>query len=184
MYMIVGLGNPGKEYDSTRHNIGFDLIDYIVRDKNLKPKKKFNSIYYELNTEGKKVILLKPQTYMNLSGNAVREAKNFYKIKDENLLVVYDDVDIEKASIRIRKKGSAGTHNGMKDIIFKTNTADFPRLRIGIGSPNRIPLKSFVLTRYKKSELSMMEDAIIRASEAVFEYIKNGVEIAMNKYNG
>ena len=136
MYLIVGLGNPEEEYSKTRHNMGFNAINKIAEKYNIEVKqRKFQALYGSGIIENEKVILLKPQTYMNLSGNSVKEAIDFYKIDINHLIVIYDDMDIEPGKIKIRKKGSAGGHNGMKSIIQQLGTENFSRIRIGIGRP-------------------------------------------------
>ena len=136
MYLIIGLGNPEQEYSKTRHNMGFNTINKIAQKYNIEiNKNKFQGLYQNVIIEGKKAILIKPQTYMNLSGNCVQEFANFYKIEKENIIVIYDDMDIDAGQIKIRKKGSAGGHNGMKSIIQRLGTEEFPRIRIGIGRP-------------------------------------------------
>ena len=134
MYVIVGLGNPGKKYENTRHNMGFLAVDVLAEKYDIKVNKiKFKSLVGEGRIAGEKVVLAKPQTYMNLSGEAVREIVDFYKIEPQQLIVIYDDIDIDTGAIRIRKKGSAGTHNGMRNILYQIRTEDFPRIRVGIG---------------------------------------------------
>ena len=136
MYLIIGLGNPEEEYSKTRHNMGFNTINKIAQKYKIEVNKnKYQGLYETTIIEGKKAILLKPQTYMNLSGKCVQEFVNFYKIEKDNIIVVYDDMDIEPGQIKIRKKGSAGGHNGMKSIIQMLGTEEFPRIRIGIGRP-------------------------------------------------
>lgn len=184
MYIIVGLGNPGKNYANTKHNIGFELIDYIAREKKVKVDKlKHKALLGEFIYSKEKVILVKPQTYMNLSGDAVLSILNFYKIPIENLMVVYDDVDIPLGNIRIRKSGSSGTHNGMRDIIFKLKDDGFPRMRIGIGKPEKMELKNYVLSGYTKDEVPIMETAVVNAYNAVLSFIESGIDKAMNDYN-
>lgn len=185
MYLIVGLGNPEEEYARTRHNMGFDTINRISENSNIKVNKsKFNSLYGTGTIDGKKVILLKPQTYMNLSGNAVRDFMNFYKILPENIIVIYDDLDIEPGIIKIRKKGGAGTHNGMKSVVHEIQTENFPRIRIGIGNPKyKNDLLNFILTRIPDDEYEVLQQAQENAAKAVEEIMKNGIDSAMNKYN-
>lgn len=185
MYLIVGLGNPEEEYARTRHNMGFDTINKISENSNIKVNKsKFNSLYGTGTIDGKKVILLKPQTYMNLSGNAVRDFMNFYKISPENIIVIYDDLDIEPGIIKIRKKGGAGTHNGMKSVVHEIQTENFPRIRIGIGNPKyKNDLLNFILTRIPDDEYEVLQQAQENAAKAVEEIMKNGIDSAMNKYN-
>ncbi len=187
MYIIVGLGNPGAQYDMTRHNIGFHTIDYIADKHNIKIKKlKFKSVYGEGVIAGEKVYLAKPQTYMNLSGESVAELARFYKVPPERVIVINDDISLETGRIRVRAKGSAGGHNGLKSIIYLLGSNEFPRVKMGVGAPKREGggLADYVLGRFAKDEIPVMEDAIIRACGAVEEIIKNGAESAMNKFNG
>ena len=185
MYLIVGLGNPEEEYARTRHNMGFDTINKISDKYNIKVNKtKFNSLYGTGTIEGEKVILVKPQTYMNLSGNAVRDFINFYKISPENVIVIYDDLDIEPGIIKIRKKGGPGTHNGMKSVVHELQTEDFPRIRIGIGNPeHKNDLLNYILTRIPDQEYDVLQKAQTKAANAVSEIIKSSIDCAMNKYN-
>lgn len=185
MYLIVGLGNPEEEYARTRHNMGFDTINKISENSNIKVNKsKFNSLYGTGTIEDEKVILLKPQTYMNLSGTAIRDFMNFYKILPENIIVIYDDLDIEPGIIKIRKKGGPGTHNGMKSVVHEIQTENFPRIRIGIGNPEyKNDLLNFILTRIPDEEYRILQQAQENSAKAVEEIIKNGIDSAMNKYN-
>lgn len=185
MYLIVGLGNPEEEYARTRHNMGFDAINKIANNNNIEVnKKKFDALYGTGTIEGEKVVLLKPQTYMNLSGNAVRDFMNFYKIKENELIVIFDDLDIEPGLIKIRKKGSAGTHNGMKSVVHEIQTENFARIRVGIGNPKyKNDLLNYILTRIPDDEYKILEEATENAAKAVNEIIKNGIDSAMNRYN-
>jgi len=185
MYLIIGLGNPEEEYARTRHNMGFDTINKISEKYNIKVNKsKFNSLYGTGTIEGEKVILLKPQTYMNLSGEAVRDFMNFYKLSPENIIVIYDDLDIEPGIIKIRKKGGPGTHNGMKSVVSEIKTEDFARIRVGIGNPEyKNDLLNYILTRIPDEEYKVLEVSTKTAAEAVGEIIKSGLDSAMNKYN-
>lgn len=184
MYIIAGLGNPGKEYSKTRHNVGFDVIDNIADKYNVSLNKlKFNSIYGEVNIDGNKIILVKPVTYMNRSGIAISEILNFYKINIENLIVVYDDIDISLGSIRIRPHGSSGTHNGMKSIIQSLGSDKFPRIRIGVGKNNRIDLAEYVLSKFTNEERIEIDNTVEAASDASIDIIKNGIDNAMQKFN-
>ena len=136
MYLIVGLGNPEGEYSNTRHNMGFDAINHLSQKLNITvTKEKFKALYGDGMINNEKVILLKPQTYMNLSGEAIIKFKEFYKIPVENIIVIYDDIDVDVGKIKIRKKGGPGTHNGMKSVVEELQTEDFPRIRVGIGKP-------------------------------------------------
>ncbi len=184
MYIIAGLGNPGKEYDMTRHNIGFEVIDYIADKYKVKVNKlKFKSLFGEMNIGGEKVYLIKPQTYMNLSGEAIREFSAFYKIPPQNIIIINDDISLETGKLRIRRKGSAGGHNGLKSIIYQLNSDEFPRIKMGVGENKQGDLADYVLGRFKKEEIPIMEDAIIRAAEASVEIVKSGIDSAMNKFS-
>ena len=185
MYLIVGLGNIGKEYDGTRHNIGFEVIDYLSAKKGITVKKKeqngLTGVYHEF---GEKILLAKPTTYMNNSGLCVAGLVNFYQVPPENLLVIYDDIDLATGAVRIRQRGSAGTHNGMRSIIQHLGSQDFPRIRIGTGRPKEgADLVHFVLRRFAKSELPLMENAVTEAARGIDIFVKDGVDLAMNQVN-
>ncbi len=185
MYIIVGLGNPGKKYENTRHNIGFITVDYIADELGIKINKSKNkALVGEGSVSGQKVLLVKPQTYMNLSGEAVREIVSYYKIDLSNLIVIYDDIDIEKGAVRIRAKGSAGTHNGMRSVIYQLQDDNFPRVRIGIGKSDDIPLVNYVVGGFTKDEVNVMEGAVVRAAKGTLSIIEDGIELAMSRYNG
>ncbi len=185
MYMIVGLGNPGPKYEGTRHNVGFDTIDYLAREHDIKVNKlKHKALVGEGTIAGQRTMLVKPQTYMNLSGQAVLALVQYYKVESSNLFVIYDDIDLDLGALRIRKKGSAGTHNGMRNIIYLLKRDDFPRFRIGIGRSDVIPLRDFVLTRYQRDEVAVMERAIERCERAVVTALQEGLDKAMSNYNG
>ncbi len=185
MYLIIGLGNPEEEYAKTRHNMGFDTINKISEKYNIKVNKtKFNSLYGTGTIEDEKVILIKPQTYMNLSGEAVRDFVNFYKVNAKEIIVIYDDLDIEPGIIKIRKKGGAGTHNGMKSVVSEIETEDFYRIRIGIGNPTyKNDLLNFILNKIPDEEYKVLQEAQDSACKAITEILKNGIDSAMNKYN-
>ena len=192
MYIIAGLGNPGKEYENTRHNMGFKVIDRISEKYGISvTKNKFNALIGEGRIGTDKVILVKPQTYMNLSGNAVREIMNFYKPDIEDLIVIYDDFDIPTGSLRIRKKGSAGSHNGMKSIVQQLGDNGFPRIRVGIGAPEHLDesenregkVINHVIGRISKSQMKDFEEAIDKASDSAVCIVENDVDTAMNRYN-
>lgn len=186
MYIIVGLGNPGRQYDATRHNVGFIAIDEIAKRLNIKMDRlKFKAIVGEGRIGTVKIVLAKPQTFMNLSGQSVVELMNYYKVDRSKLIVIYDDIDIDVGRIRIRLKGSAGTHNGMKNIIYLLGYDDFPRIRIGVSKPRpQQDLASFVLSKFEKEEIQPMIDSIETAAKAAIESVETTVDIAMNKYNG
>ena len=185
MYLIVGLGNPDAEYDNTRHNMGFNAINEISKKYNIKLKKnKFQGLFEIGDIEGQKVILVKPQTYMNLSGNCVKEIVDFYKIEKENIIIIYDDMDIEPGKIKIRKKGSSGGHNGIKSIIQMLGTDEFPRIRIGIGKPEHKGDEiNYVIGAIPDEEKERLIQGVEKAEKALIEILKNGIDIAMNKFN-
>lgn len=184
MYIIAGLGNPGKKYENTRHNLGFITVDQLAKKMGIKIDKiKFKSLVGEGRIGTEKVVLIKPQTFMNNSGEAIREVMDFYKAEPENLMVIYDDVDIPTGNIRIRTGGSGGTHNGMRSIISLIHTDRFPRIRVGIGREERGDLVDYVLGGFNKEEVEPLERACTRAMEAAICYVENGIDIAMNRYN-
>lgn len=185
MYLIVGLGNPEEEYANTRHNMGFNTINKLANQYNIEiNKKKFKGLYNVGTIENEKVILLKPQTYMNLSGESIQEVVNFYKIADENLIVIYDDIDVELGKIKLRKSGGAGSHNGMKSVISCLNTQKFNRIRIGIGCPqDKSNMINYVIGAIPEDEKIELNTEAELAKDAVIEIIKNGIDIAMNKFN-
>lgn len=185
MYLIVGLGNPEEEYENTRHNMGFKVINKIAKDCDIKiSQSKFNGQYTIEHINGEKVIFLKPQTYMNSSGESVIEFKNFYKIPSENIIIVYDDMDLEPGTIRIRKKGGPGTHNGMKSVVHFLQTEDFVRVRVGIGKPKYSnDLINYVIGAIDEEDKEILEKGINKAADAVLEILKNGIDVAMNQYN-
>lgn len=185
MYVIVGLGNPGLQYENTRHNVGFLTIDYLAEKHKIKVKKsKFKSLYGEGEISGHKVMLVKPQTYMNNSGEALREIRNYFKFEDEELIVIFDDIDIDFGSIRIKQKGSAGTHNGMKSIIYHLQYDKFPRIKIAVGKrPDYMNLASFILSGFNQKEADTVREEIIMAADAIEMMIETDINRAMNKYN-
>ncbi len=185
MYIIIGLGNPGKDYRNTRHNVGFKALDLLANRNNIKLNKiKFKSIYGEGLIDNKKTILVKPQTYMNNSGIAVREIVDFYKISIEDLIVIVDDIDIGFADLRIRTKGSAGSHNGLKSIIYHIRDDNFPRVKIGIGKKHpEQDLADFVLSQFSKEEAVDIENSVLNAAQAVETIIIDGIDEAMNRFN-
>ena len=184
MFLIVGLGNPGKEYDGTRHNIGFAAVDYIADKYNIELNRiKFKGVFGEGFIDGKKVILLKPTTYMNLSGESIREVINFYKISNEEVIVIYDDISLEVGRLRIREKGSHGGHNGIKSIIANLGTDVFPRVKIGVGAPKG-NLVSHVLGKFSEDEIEILRETIKASSDAVSIMLKSDAKEAMNKLNG
>ena len=185
MYFIVGLGNPGLQYENTRHNVGFMTIDYLANKYDIDVRKlKFKSLYGQGEISGHKVMLIKPQTYMNNSGEAIRELRNFYKFDIDKLIVIYDDIDIDFGTIRIRKKGSAGSHNGMKSIIYQIQDDQFPRIKVSIGKkPERWDLANFVLSGFSEDEVGVLEDEIRLAAQGIEIILKEDIDKAMNKCN-
>lgn len=184
--LVVGLGNPGGQYDKTRHNIGFIVIDYLAEKLNIKVDKvKFKSIIGEGFAGTEKMVLAKPQTYMNLSGEAVLDMVQWYKIDPKDILVIYDDMDLPVGKIRLRMQGSAGGHNGMKSIIYLIQTDKFARLRVGIGRPDNQNMESvnFVLGKFSDNEAELMSEAVRKAADAVMKSLEIGVERAMNEVN-
>ena len=185
MFLVVGLGNPGSQYEFTKHNVGFLTVDYLADKLNIKINKlKFKGLFAKEKIENQDVVLLKPQTYMNLSGESVRDFANFFKIPPGNIIVVVDDVDLPMGKIRIRKNGSAGTHNGMKSIIYQLQSDNFIRIKVGIEREDRKDdLADYVLKGFSKDEVPIMEESMERAAKAVLEILKKGPDVAMNKFN-
>lgn len=184
--LIVGLGNPGKKYEHTRHNIGFDTLDLLAEKLNISPSKaKCKGLYGQGTLNGEKIFLLKPQTYMNESGQSVQEFIQYFKIPIEDVLVLVDDIDIEFGEIKIKAKGSAGTHNGLKSIISRTGSKEFPRLKIGVGKKHEgEDLASFVLARFPSQDQEEINQTMERAVEAVLAMVDHGVAYGMNHFNG
>ena len=186
MYVIVGLGNPDKKYEHTRHNIGFDVIDALADKYNISvTDKKHKALCGSGVIEGMKVLLVKPQTYMNLSGESVAEVMNFYKLDpDEEMIVIFDDISLEPGRIRIRKKGSAGGHNGIKSIIAMTGTQGFSRIKVGVGEkPQGWDLADHVLGRFSSEDRAKVEEAIGHAMDAAVLMMQGETDKAMNIYN-
>ena len=185
MYLIVGLGNPGAKYAHTRHNVGFDVLEALSKKLNVSiSRERDNALIGECFVGGQKVILAMPQTYMNLSGEAVMPLANYFRIPPENLLVVYDDIDLPQGHIRIRKNGSAGTHNGMRSIVGLLGYENFPRLRVGVGQKREgYELADWVLGHYIGEEQETADKAFALAADAMVDYIQNGIESAMRTYN-
>lgn len=184
MYLIVGLGNPGRQYENTRHNIGFDALDYYAKKNGLSfDKQKFDGLYAQGIVNSQKVILLKPQTFMNASGECVRPFAEYFDIPEENILVLHDDIEFEVGAIKIRKKGSGGTHNGMKDIVFQLASTEFPRVRIGVGNDKKMELYSYVLGHIPEEERKILDESVVKCSLIIDEYLTGGIDSAMNLYN-
>ena len=185
MRIIIGLGNPEPEYSRTRHNIGFDVINILAEKNNIDlSRTKYNAIYGTGIINGEKVILIKPQTFMNNSGESAVEFAKFYKEDMKNILVVYDDMDTEIGTIRVRAKGGAGSHNGMKSIVSELNSEDFPRIRVGIGRPkSEYDRIDYVIGQIPEEEYIELQKGEKIAVEATEYWIKNGIDNTMNKYN-
>lgn len=186
MYIIAGLGNPDVQYKNTRHNVGFDALDAIAEKYQISIDSiKFRGVYGSGYINGEKVILVKPLTYMNLSGESIIQFVNFFRINpEEELLVIYDDISLDPGKLRLRKKGSAGGHNGIKNIIAHLGTDKFKRIKIGVGNkPDGWDLKDFVLGRFSSEDRVLIEDAFIRAADATELIVQNEFDKAMNQYN-
>lgn len=185
MYLIVGLGNPEEKYSNTRHNMGFDVINELSKECDIKvSKSKFDAFYGMGEINGKKVILAKPQTYMNLSGESVIKFKKFYKLSNKNIIIIYDDMDLNIGDIRLKAKGGPGTHNGMKSVVDNLNTEEFIRVRVGIGTPKyKDDIINYVLEQVPKREREILDGSIIKAKDSIIEILKNGIDRAMNKFN-
>ena len=187
MKLIIGLGNPGKEYENTRHNTGFMVLDRLSEKLNIEmTQNKFKGLYGKSKYKGEDVILLKPQTYMNLSGESVRQVMDFFKINQEDILVIYDDLDLAAGKIRLRQKGSAGGHNGMKSLIAHLGTQEFKRIKIGIDRPKKgTTVVNHVLSPFSKEETPLMEESLHKAWQATIDYLTQADFIAtMNRFNG
>ena len=184
MKLIVGLGNPGKEYESTRHNMGYIFIDNFAISHGVKiEKKKYNGLYEELNINNEKIILLKPLSYMNLSGEVVQKFVNFYKIDISDILIINDDLDMEFGKIRLRRSGSSGGHNGLKNIELHLNSNEFKRLKIGISNNKEMDTKDYVLGKFSKDEKKVIEDLKGKINELLNDYFVMDFENLMSKYN-
>lgn len=184
MYCIIGLGNPGKQYELTRHNAGFLVIDKLLENANEKLEKGFKSLYCKTSLHNQPVLLVKPQTYMNLSGEAALEITRFYKIPLPKILVVYDDLDLPVGALRFRKNGSAGGHRGLTSIIQLLGSDQIARLKLGIGRPKPpIPVVDYVLTPFTGEEKLLFEDSLSKAGEAVLAYLQYGLDYSMNHFN-
>ena len=185
-YIVVGLGNPEKKYEHTRHNVGFDVLQVLSQKLDIPLNKlRCKALTGEGRIGGERVVLNAPQTYMNLSGQSVVELLRWYKADAKHLIVVYDDVDLPQGRLRVRAGGSAGTHNGMRNIVYLTGRDDFPRVRIGIGKPEPgRDLAAYVLGKYPPEARQAMFDAFLRAADAVQAIVTDGAEAAMARFNG
>lgn len=186
MFLITGLGNPGRQYHETRHNAGFLAIDRLAEKLNVTLSQKgFQSLYAKAKLGNTQVYLLKPQTYMNLSGQAVLELALYYKISAEQILVIYDDLDLELGALRVRISGSAGGHRGLSSIMGLMDTDKIARIRIGIGKPsNGVSVSDYVLSRFEAGEIELFQQSINHAAEAAHTYLTEGLEYTMNHFNG
>ena len=183
MKLIVGLGNPGKKYEHTRHNMGFDVVDLFAEKAQVDiDKEAFKGLVGRGKVFEEDIYILKPQTYMNLSGESVREIVNYFKIDLDDIIVVYDDMALEPGKIRLRASGSSGGHKGMQNIIEQLGSEDIKRIRVGIGEPTYDTI-DYVLSKPTKDEKPLIEESINEAVEAIKTYLKNNFEIAMNKFN-
>ena len=185
-YLIVGLGNPGSRYENTRHNVGFKAIDTLAKKYNISVKKiKYKSLIGDGMINNKHCLLIKPDTFMNNSGQAVMEAVNFYNIPFEKVIVIYDDISLDPAKLRIRRKGSAGGHNGIKSIIYLSGNDEFPRIKIGIGKKPHpeYNLADFVLSTFSKEDNDLLKDAYSHIPNIIENIVDDKIDVAMNKYN-
>ncbi len=186
MYIIAGLGNPGRQYENTKHNVGFWAVDLLAEAHSIKIQKlKFKALVGEGDFSGHKVLLVKPQTFMNASGEAIRDIVAFYKEPLDRLIVIYDDIDLEMGDLRIRANGSAGTHNGMRSIVYQLGRDDFPRVRIGTGGARYEgqDLIGYVMGGFPKEKIEAVEGAIEKAAKAAEMIVTDGIDKAMNRYN-
>jgi len=185
MKLIVGLGNPKPEYDGTRHNVGFRVLDVLSETLNTKiTKSEKRALTGTAMYEGEKLMLVKPQTFMNLSGESVRPLADYYHVDISDILIICDDINLEIGQLRMRAKGSAGGHNGLKSIIQNMGSDEFSRLRVGVGGNDKASLVDFVLGHFTKAEQPDIDKAVSLAAEAALCFAKNDIETAMNKYNG
>lgn len=185
MRVVVGLGNPGPKYAGTRHNVGFEVVDYLAAAPDCGPfRAKFQSLVADWKVAGEPVLLVKPDTFMNLSGRAVRAVVDFYKLTPADVLVVSDDFNLPLGKLRARAKGSHGGQNGLRDIQQQLGTDEYPRLRVGVGQPGPGEAVDFVLSRFKPGERKAVEEAIAKAADAVLVWVRQGIEASMNRANG
>ena len=185
MKMIVGLGNPGQEYEKTRHNIGFMVVDNYAKENNISGfKSKFNGLYAIVNHNNENFVLLKPQSYMNLSGTVIKKFASFYKIKPEDILVIHDDLDLPVGKIKVKFKGTSGGHNGIKNIIENMKTEIFPRFKLGIGKDVNIPYMNYVVGKFSKSDMEILSKIFMFSSNIIDDFLDYDIEKVMSKYNG
>jgi PTH1 family peptidyl-tRNA hydrolase len=185
MKMVVGLGNPGRRYTGTRHNVGFAVVDALAQGPGATSfQNRFRAEVAELNEDGEKILLVKPETFMNLSGRSVRQALDFYQLAHEDLLVVCDDINLPLGKLRFRARGTHGGHNGLRDIQNHLGTTVYPRLRIGVGAPPEEGAIDYVLGRFRPSERPLIEEALAIGVQAVMFWVRHGIAESMNQYNG
>lgn len=184
MKLIVGLGNPGTEYVGTRHNVGFEVIDVLAKRHQIAvTKRNFKAVYGEGIIEGQKALLVRPMTYMNLSGEAVSAIARFYKIETSDIIILVDDIALDVGRLRLRFKGSSGGQNGLDNVIRHMNTQEVPRIRIGVGNAPPGDMKGYVLSKFRKEEYPLIQEAYERAADAIECALREGFEIAMNRFN-
>ena len=184
MFVIAGLGNPGRKYENTRHNMGFRVIDKLAERNDIKVSRlRHEALTGEGFIGGHKVMLVKPQTFMNLSGRSISKIVDYYDVDLEELLVIYDDFDTDLGAIRIRKKGSAGSHNGMKSVVEELGSGDFPRIRVGIGGTGDKDWVGFVIGKMSEEEEKLTSEAIEKAAQAAEVFLSDGIDISMNRFN-
>ncbi len=186
MKVIVGLGNPGDRYSLTKHNVGYMIVDMLAAKvgATFKYENKFKSQISQINFEGEKVLLVKPETFMNLSGEAMRAISDFYKLSNKDFLVVYDDVSMDVGAVRFRDKGSDGGHNGIKSIVFHLKTQEFDRMKIGIGpQPQGMPLEAYVLQNFSKDQIEKLKEVVDYSLEAIIFYLQNDILKTQSKFN-
>ena len=186
-WIIAGLGNPGGKYDGTRHNVGFKVTEILEDKLRIRCNRaKFHAMYAQGEYQGQKILLMRPQTFMNLSGDAVAEAAQFYKVPPERCLIIFDDISLEPGRLRVRRDGSAGGHNGIKSIIARLGSQDFPRVKVGVGAKPHpdYELADWVLSNFSAQEKKALESALERAADAALEIVVHGVDSASNQYNG
>lgn len=181
--LVAGLGNPGDKYKGTRHNIGFNVIDILAEKLNITWSEKYNGAFIETKYNGEKLFLLKPYTFMNLSGKSISAVTNFYKISPNDVFIIHDEMNIPFNTLKIRHNGSAGGHNGLKSIIECLGSQDFPRLKMGIGRDNSKDTVSYVLGKYKHEEIALYDEFLNKGATAIIEVLNNGIQKAMTLFN-
>lgn len=185
-YIIAGLGNPGRKYEITRHNAGFICIDMLAKEENASiDRLKFKALTTSIEINGERCLLMKPQTYMNNSGEAIREAASFYKIAPDNILIIFDDISLPPGKLRVRRKGSDGGHNGIKSVIYHLNSNEFPRIKLGVGEKPHpdYDLAAWALSKFGNDEVPLMKEAFIKGAQAARMIVKGEIDAAMNLFN-